>query len=255
MAQYRIGMWKILTGILGAVAVLHSQPVDRLLLPQARHIVGLVLDSEGRPIREAYVDHSGDRPWSRQTDSEGRFILDTRAPAFVIRKSGFHSELVRTRDAAELRITLRKLDSKLFPTCPTAEGYVGIEGWESVFRFLPLRGVEVSRQGRDIDYGARSYYIKAKSGAQGITHGSGPMWSFGLPRVYYVWRSLTYDEVTYDLGARTVIDARGQLPDGLRWRSLGMFSETASYYDVDPITAAVLDKFLDSACAKPTEPY
>jgi hypothetical protein len=248
-------MWKVLTGLLGAVCVLHSQAVNPYLLPQPRHIVGLVLDSEGKPVSEAYIDHSGDRPWSHQTDSESRFVLDTRAPAFVIRKPGFHSELVRTQDAEELRITLRKLDGKLFPRCPTAGSYVGIEGWESVLRFIPVRGVEVSRQGRDIDYGARSYYIKIKSGAQGITHGSGPMWSFGLPRVQYVWRSVRYDEVTYDLGRRTVIDARGQLPDGLRWRSLGMFGESASYYDVDPVSAAVLDKFLDGACAKPTSPH
>jgi hypothetical protein len=36
-----------------------------------------------------------------------------------------------------------------------------------------------------------------------------------------------YEEVTYDAGGLTIVDARGQLLNGNRWRRLGMFGESA----------------------------
>ena len=60
-----------------------------------------------------------------------------------------------------------------------------------------------------------------------------------------LWRSVKYEEVTFDWGGVTIIDARGQLPNGNRWRYLGMFGESASYSDMDEATAKILDRFLD----------
>ena len=40
----------------------------------------------------------------------------------------------------------------------------------------------------------------------------------------------------------------GEFANGRRWRSLGRFGETATYSDVDPATAKILDQLLDSAC-------
>jgi hypothetical protein len=81
-------------------------------------------------------------------------------------------------------------------------------------------------------------------------HGSGPLWSFGTPSDLDVWRSVSYEEATFDSGRLTIIDARGQFPNGDRWRHLGMFGESASYSDVDEVTAKILDQFLDGACLK-----
>jgi len=44
-----------------------------------------------------------------------------------------------------------------------------------------------------------------------------------------VWRSLKYEEASYDVDGLVIIDARGQLSNGNRWRYLGKFVESASY--------------------------
>jgi hypothetical protein len=243
-------MQKIVIGIL-VMFCIQAHALQDLLLPQARHIVGVVFDPEGKPVVDAHIDHSNDRQVHR-TDSQGRLELDTRAPILVIRKAGFRSELVRTRDAIEARVTLQKLNSNRFQTCSNTGRYDGIDGWGAVFQFPRTSGVKVSRQGRDVDYGMRSYYVDTKQGPRGIRHGSGPLWSFGTPLDQEVWRSGKYEEVVYDAGSFTIIDARGQLPNGNRWRSLGKWGETASYSEMDEATAKILDQFLDGACLKST---
>jgi hypothetical protein len=116
--------------------------------------------------------------------------------------------------------------------------------------FPKMQGVKASPEGRDVDYGMRYYYVKTRRGPKGIMHGFGPTWSWGMPSDNDVSRSVQYEEVAYDAGGITIIDARGQLPNGNRWRYLGMFGESASYDDIDEATAKVLDRFLDGACLK-----
>ena len=223
-----------------------------LLLPESQHLAGVVVDQEGNPVANAQIDHSNDRLKLHETDSQGRFTLDTKAPIVVVRKAGFRSELVRTQAPTELRITLQKLDgSRTFPICPSTGRFERIEGWGSSFQFPRVSGVKASQQVSDIDYGARSYYVDTKEGAQGIRHGSGSNWSYGTPSDLDVWRSTTYEETTFDLGHSTiVIDARGRFPSGKQWRYLGKFGESASYSDVDEQAAKTLDQFLDGACLK-----
>jgi hypothetical protein len=244
-------MWKIVAGLVSAVALMQAQAFKDLLFPQARHIEGIVVDSEGKPIANARIDHSNDILQAHQTDTTGRFELDTRAPILVVRKSGYRSELVHTQDAKGMRIPLQQFGEKrTFTTCSKSGSYVGIDGWGATFQFLHVSGVKTSRQGRDIDYGARAYYVETKSGPTGIRHGSGPMWSFGTPSDQDVWRSINYDEITYDFEGLPIMDARGKLSNGRWWRYLGKFGESASYSDVDEMTAKILDKFLDGACSK-----
>ena len=171
-------MWKLVIGVILTVVYLHAQPLQDLLLPQPRHITGVVIDAEAKPIANAHIDHTDDRRQAHQTDSEGRFELDTRAPVVIIRKSGFRSELVRTRDATKARITLEKLnENRLFPTCSNNEQYDGIDGWGASFQFPRVSGIIAGRQGRDADYAERSYYVETTQGPRGIMHGSGPTWS------------------------------------------------------------------------------
>ena len=158
----------------------------------------MVVDSEGKPVAEARIEHSNDRRQANQTDANGRFELDTRAPIIVIRKAGFPGELVRTQDETELRVTLRKpTGNQTFPACSNNGQYEGIEGWAASFRFAMVSGINASKQGQDIDYGARSYYIDTDRGAKSIGHGSGPMWSFGMPLDRDVWRSVTCEGQLY----------------------------------------------------------
>jgi hypothetical protein len=244
-------MLRMVSGLLLAVAFLDGQGIRDLLLPQSRHIVGVVVDPEGKSIPEAPIDHTNDRRQLHQTDANGRFELDTQAPAIVIRKAGFQSELVRTQDATEIRVTLRKLTgARSFPACAATGQFEGIDGWGASFQFSKVPGVKASNQGQDIDYGARSYYVDTSQGPKGIRHGSGPMWSFGMPIDQDVWRSVKYEEITFDFGGFPIIDARGQFQNGNRWRYLGKFGESASYSDVDEATAKILDQFLDGACLK-----
>jgi hypothetical protein len=230
-------------------ACVHAQKWQDLLLPEPRHIVGVVVDQGGQPVAEARIDHSNDRGQVHQTDAQGRFELDTQAPALVIRKAGFQSEYVRTQETTDARVTLRELGKRReFPTCTSSGKYDGIDGWGASFRFPKTAGVHVSEQGHDIDHGARSYYVDTKQGRKGIMHGSGPMWSFGTPSDLDVWRLVNYEEIAYSAGAQLIIDARGQMRDGNCWRYLGKFGESASYSGVDEATAKILDRFLDGAC-------
>jgi hypothetical protein len=212
----------------------------------------VVVDPEGKPVDGARIDHSNNRGPALQTDSEGRFELDTRAPVLVIRKSGFRSELVLAQDASEVRVILQKLSAnQTFPTCSTGGRYYKIDGWMAWFQFPRRRGVKATRQVHDIDYSMRGYYVETNQG-KGIRHGSGMFWSLEVPPDEDVWRSVKYEEVRYEAGDLTIVDARGQLPNGNRWRYLGKFGESASYSDVDEATAKILDRFLDGACLKST---
>jgi hypothetical protein len=243
-------MWKIVAGVVLAVVGLRAQPYQEFLLPLSRHITGTVVDVNGKPVFEAQIGHTNDRRHTYQTDSEGRFELDTRAPILVVRKAGFGSELVRTQDATEVRVTLGT-ENRVFPTCSGSGPFEGIDGWGASFQFPRTAGVTASPQAADSDYGARSYYVDTTHGPKGIMHGSGPLWSFGPPSDGDVWRSVKYEEVTFDAGRLTITDARGQFANGNRWRNLGEFGESASYSDIDEATAAILDRFLDGACLKP----
>ena len=253
-ASCRVGehaTWKLFVGMVLIATSTDAQSIRDLLLPQPRHIVGVVVDADGKPVPEVRIDHTNDRGKAHTTDSSGKFELDTKAPVLVFRKPGLQSELFRVQDATEVRITLRAASEKrTFPTCSNSGSYVGIDGWGATFRFAPVQNVKVSQQGQDVDYGGRNYYVETKSGPKGISHGSGPMWSFGIPTDMDVWRSVKYEEITYDHGRVTIIDTKGQYANGNHWRYLGQFGESASYSDVDEQTAMTLDAFLDGACIK-----
>jgi hypothetical protein len=230
--------------LLVAAILAQAQPAGSLV-----HITGFVVDVSGNPVQGAAIVHAG--PTAPITDAEGRFEVDTSAPAFVVRKLGFRSEFVRLNSANVPRITFQKIkETMTFPTC-SGGGLIGIEGFQSEFHFHKARGVIVGRPGRDVDFGQRLYYVETKQGRKGITHGSGPHWGSGLPTDESVWKSQKYDETIYAAGNEGILDARGEFANGNRWRSLGRSGETAVYFDVDEATARILDRFLDRACLSP----
>jgi hypothetical protein len=245
-------MGKIALAII-LVMGLRAQPFQDLLLRRATHIAGVVVDPEGKPIVKASIDHSNERQ-EHQTDSEGKFELYTVAPTLVVRKAGFRSEMVRTQETAEIRVTLqRRAEVQQLPACSGTGSYSGIDGWGTSFYFPKTSVINDSGQGQDSEYATRSYYIETFRGRKGIRHGAGPMWGFG-PLNHDVWSSVKYEETMFDVGGLTIIDARGQLANGNRWRTLSKFGESASYYDMDEATAKILDQFLDSVCLKIASP-
>ncbi len=229
-----------------AAALLHAQ------LDTERHISGVVIDTAGNPIANAAVDHSTDGYLRILTDSEGKFDLLTQAPRIVIRKAGYRSEALPTQGALDLRVTLRDLgERRVFPLCSATGQYAGLG-----LQFRKTPEVVSGPINMFSDYIEQNYTVRRSKGKKGIRHGSGGTWGPGLPWSDYVWRSAEYEEVAYASPVRElsidgmIVDARGKLPDGTRWRHIGRFGETAAYSGVDESTAAILDKYLDGACLK-----
>jgi hypothetical protein len=144
-----------LTILLAAAILAQAQPAGSLV-----HITGFVVDLSGNPVAGAAIVHAGRA--MPITDTEGRFEVDTSAPAFVVRKSGFRSEFVRINSANVPRITIQTIkETMTFPTC-SGSGLIGIKGFQSEFHFHKLRSVIIGRQGGDVDFGQRSYYVETK---------------------------------------------------------------------------------------------
>jgi hypothetical protein len=199
-------MWKMLLCVTVIAAATGAQTYRVLLFPEARHISGFVVDQEGKPVSQARIDHSSDQQ-VHQTDSDGRFAFDTKAPNLVIRKVGFRSALFQNRDATDVRITLTASTSRSFPNCSDTRGFESIKGWGASIWFPKTPGVKASRQGEDFDYGIRSYVIQTKKNPKGIRHGSGALWSFGIDpsrslrlAIGWVHRNHIQYRRTYDFG-------------------------------------------------------
>jgi hypothetical protein len=94
----------------------------------------------------------------------------------------------------------------------------------------------------DVDYSGTWYYIETKHGPQGITSGSGIMYSSGSPRDWEVWTSVEYSEFVDEGG---VTDAAGRTADGKYWRERGMWPSSATYAEQDRETARKLDCVMD----------
>jgi hypothetical protein len=215
-----------------------------------------VVDEAGIPISGAMVDYTRDHSQRlTETNANGQYTFTPYSAAIVIRKSGYRSKrlLTDSLNGSPTSVVLDKLPAgRRLPLCrdlPTQET-IGISGWESSFRFRKIRNIRPSRQGADVDYGIRTYR-RADVKKQAIVHGSGSMWSFGSPDPDYVLSSVEFEEASFEIAGRLIIDARGRFPDGTRWRVLARFGETASCKDASDSDAALFDRFLDGACFAP----
>lgn len=244
-------MRTLIAAVLLTAAFLCAQAYRDLLLPESRSVTGTVIDPDGKPLVDARIEHSGNLRETTKTDAAGKFSLQTRAPAVVIRKAGFRSQWMRTVDDSEIPVTLQPADSaQQIRACPRSEPCESFNGWGPQFCFPRVAGVTAGRQGQDIDYVTRGYVIdKSKAG---ITHGSGPLWSFGLPSDSDVWQSVEYQEKVFGIDPLITIDARGRTANGKRWRNLGKFGESAYYRDLSEADAQLLDRVLDGVCIRST---
>jgi hypothetical protein len=221
-----------------------------LLLPAATHVRGQVVGEDGEPVAKVrlyHINQSGDIV----SDSNGRFDFMTSAPSFVAQRPGFQSVLVHTRHSSELHIVLSKSLHPDFPVCPNADLSDRVSGWRGVFQIPKGDSVEATHEVLDVDYWSRKITVKTSSSVGQAVQGRGPMWGGGDPEDELVWRSNRYNEVTYDLAGRLLTDARGSLPNGKCWRTVGVFSESVGYSDVNCELVQPLDLLLDGLCAVP----
>lgn len=219
------------------------------MLPSATRLSGIVADIDGKPLADVWLHHTGLQGRILKTDAEGRFEIQTRAPAIVFRKDGFKGRYYRIERDATVEV---KLDpAPPLKACPSSARCLSIECFMSAFCLPKVRGVSVTEQGNDSDYAQRQFVIQTPSGSKGIQHAAGPMWGSGLPLDEDVWSAVEYRETDYrDLEGFLVIDARGKASNGECWRILGHAFETASYRKLPADEASLLDKVLDGVCLR-----
>jgi hypothetical protein len=222
-----------------------------LLLPQPQHAEGQVVGEDGNPIAKVRLFHINISD-DLITEANGRFSFDTLAPAFVAQRPGFQSVLVRTSDAHNIKIRLRKISgSASFPVCSDAKNSDRAPGWSGVFQIPKTPGAQVSHEVLDVDFWSRAIKLKSQRSPLQATQGRGPMWGGGQPEDESVWRSIRYREQTYDLGGLLLTDAKWWLPNGKCSRDVGVFTESVFYSNVDCGLTEPLDRILDGLCVIP----
>jgi hypothetical protein len=226
-----------------------SEMEKGVMLPSPVRVTGEVRDEGGRPLADVWINHTGVHIENVRTDSQGRFDIETRAPAIVFRKDGFQSRYLRVSGGGqELAITLSGPTPRM-KECGAYSGCTSLKGGRSIFCLPEIREVKVTKQRNDVDYGWRWYGIKARNGKVGVQHGSGGMWGPGLPSDEDVWSARDYTERAYrDREGFAIIDARGRSPEGKCWRVVGRAFETASYRNIPEGDTGLLDRLLDGVC-------
>jgi hypothetical protein len=250
LRRYDLAMKSCLLCLFSLPLVVVAQPGRGVLLPEARTVRGVVVDEVGAVVAKARIQHARNTLESTMTDGAGRFAVWTRAPQVVVRKDGYESVAVRTKEAGELRVLLRRAgEAAPYPTCDGKGEYYGLGGWGlRGWLFPSMEGIEATERMSDVDYVARRYRVKTEAGYRGIQHAGGALWGGWLPHDKDVWESLVFEEKWYRTKGGMIHDARGQKGDGSLWRHLRMFGESAYYEGVDERTAKILDAFLDRGC-------
>ena len=198
-------------------------------------ISGVVVDTEGKPIEGARIDHYGPLvavsptrfnvkpgPAEVRSAADGHFDVSTTKQAIVIRKPGFESQRILIKSDAEIRVVLKPIGPA--PACEV--------------KLPPIHTKAVN----DVDYTSSWRYIETADGPKGIIIGQGPLYSFGAPSDSDVWNSTEYSEIMFPDG---VVDARGHTADGNYWRSQTIFGAAAGYNRMDQATAKMLDCIMD----------
>lgn len=240
----------LIIATLSCAALAQTPREQAFMLPALVHVRGIVTDSSGHPLSEVRIDHTGIRQAWPKTDAEGHFDIETRAPAIVFRKAGFESQYWQVSSNANVTFVLASSALHL-KECRTFSGCLSLKSSHGEFCFPKVPGVLAGKRAADIDYVARSFWIKTATGTTRIIHGAGPMWGSGVPNNVDVWTAVEYSEKSYATNdGFQIIDARGKRSDGTRWRLLGHVFETAFYSSVPEKDAAALDRVLDGVCLK-----
>lgn len=155
------------------------------MLQSPVHLSGLVTDADGRSLADVWIQHASLKDLSGKTDAQGRFDIRTQAPAIVFLKDGFNGSYYRVQHDDTLEIKLEP--ARPFRTCQSSPDCVSLKGWPSRFCFQRVRGVKVTAQVNDIDYGQRLFVVQRPAGKCVIQHAAGGMWGSWLPFDEDVW--------------------------------------------------------------------
>lgn len=231
----------------GFVHLLFKSPVT---------VNGIVLDSKGRPIPSVAIDYIaketelGISEDSVRTDATGRFHFQTLAPAVVLRKNKFKSQLLRIVDGmgdATVVMETAALPEET-PECKSDTKCLSLR-W-GIFCMPRLKGVEAGAAGGSVDAIERTFATNTASGRSEMIHGTGPSWGGPYSRSREVWGSEQFEEHTRKLQNVVLVDARGAASNGKLWRSVGVSGESVSYFDLEPDAAVVFDRLLDGMCLR-----
>lgn len=221
---------------------------------EVHHLSGTVVDENGHPVAEAEIAHAGQKlgeaytAVSLETDDVGRFSVKIYSPAIVIRKAGYKSIWLRAENGDGIKVQLESLakSGQSFAACagpPLADAQKG------GMRFkLPESKELKSSTGSDVDYSEQFFRLKGVRGKNVLVHGWRPTWSFGIPLDNDVWESTVYEERVFNMDPVSLLDARGALANGKRWRVVATFGETLGYHNVDQKAATAFDAILDRTC-------
>ncbi len=217
---------------------------EKLLLLQApQTVTGVVLDDAGNPVAGAHIDHSDVQAREQLfSDDHGRFQIRTRAPALIVRKLGYDGQLVRLSKTPSIHVVLHRATRRL-AVC--AAHCRTLDSSASALCLPPIPGVQPGEPGRYEDTFVRAFTL---AGSAEMLHGAGAHWSLGIPYTGDVWESSDYSEYSFLGKGADIVDARGTAPGGKRWRYLGRFGESVSYYEAEPATAAAFDRVIDGVC-------
>ncbi|HWA95039.1 MAG TPA: carboxypeptidase-like regulatory domain-containing protein [Terracidiphilus sp.] len=243
----------VLAGLLVFTAFLAQTNTDSLLLPHPVHLFGTVVDPVGNPIQGAWFAHANQRDGKAESDSNGLFTFETNAPYIVIEKAGYRSQRIQTSGFHDSQIKLQPFNDQ-FPKCGDTTSLVAVNDrvTEGLF-FRKIPDIDSDKPNPGIDTITRKFTLNTSGKKYEILLGVGPMWAGLLPSNELVWKSTKFEEVAYGNEMGEIVDARGTLPDGNRWRNLGAFETSISYEDVPLAVAVIFDKLLDSACWKPMQ--
>jgi hypothetical protein len=247
---------------------------SRMLQPKEISVSGVVVDSLGNPIAGALVDNAvvdvkgTNKPvWeqgpyildinglqlregSTMTNADGLFAIKTWGPALIVRKAGYRSVRLSIPPGGETsyRVVLSSEGVEpIAPLCAAPAKFVRRN--EATFYFpTDLRGVRPRSKSN------LSFFIVTNSGRKNTEYGLGPDWGDGLTSWELVWRSVDYQEVVSDYGGLWLVDARGTMPNGQKWRYIGLPEESASYGDLRPDEAALFDQVFDELCLQAATP-
>ncbi|MBI4910057.1 MAG: hypothetical protein HY820_40940 [Acidobacteria bacterium] len=209
-----------------------------------------VLDEAGGPIAEAVTWYAGGCA-KCVTAADGSVVMNAGSRWLAIRKPGYETARLQLSGAAMQSVVLKAQVPRVIPKCsPSAKITPDFARWGAILRFPRIPSVKVSRLSTDADYAMRGYYVRIAGGYAGIRHGTGAMWTHGVPNDNDFQQSIEYREAVLTTATRVLVDARGRLASGEVWRYVGMIGESASYNTKDRQAAALLDKVLDGVCAQ-----
>jgi hypothetical protein len=207
-----------------------------------------VRDEAGRPIEEAQLQFSGSRLFEERTDTTGAIVITAKDSFALVRKPGFFSARVALNQP-EVDVTLRRSD-RVLKQCPPPT-FCG----STTLCFPPFDKIVLRGRIPDTDHtmGVLGLASDRSRNAPQLTHGLGPNWSSGLPPLRDVELSTMFVEESFPLNeAIWVVDSRGTLGNGTRWRQIGIYGETVGFRTDNQKAAGEFDKYLDTLCLRPS---